>query len=116
MRANLIKRKIPKTLSDKERAEKKERRAKEKEVRIHDQLTDVRMGVGWSSDQVLARYFGVSRQRIWIWAKEGKLPAPYKVGDATTRWKNEEVLRAEVNNFLGGIHGESFCCRRRANK
>ena len=82
---------------------KKIERAKAKDASILALLADLRLGIGWSSDIVLARYLSVPRQRIWVWAKEAKLPAPYKVGDATTRWKNEEVLKAEVNNFLGGL-------------
>jgi hypothetical protein len=82
---------------------KKIERAKAKDASILALLAELRLGIGWSSDIVLARYFSVPRQRIWVWSKEGKLPAPYKVGVATTRWKNEEVLKAEVNNFLGGL-------------
>jgi predicted DNA-binding transcriptional regulator AlpA len=102
MRANLTKQKKPKVLSDQQRAERKVKRAKEKEQRILEQLLNVMEGIGWSSDQILARYFDVSRQRIWVWSKEGKLPAPHKHGEATTRWLNSEVRDAERKNFLGG--------------
>ena len=102
MRANLTNQKKPKVLSEQQRADQKTKRAKDKELRILQQLTDVKNGIGWSSDQVLARYFDVSRQRIWIWSKEGKLPSPQKHGAATTRWQNSEVRMAEQKNFLGG--------------
>lgn len=102
MRANLTKQKKPKVLSDQERADRKAKRAKAKEARILEQLLNVMEGVGWSSDQILARYFDVSRQRIWVWAKEGKLPAPHKHGEATTRWLNSEVREYEEKNFLKG--------------
>jgi predicted DNA-binding transcriptional regulator AlpA len=95
VRANLTKQKKPKVLSEQQRADQKSKRAKDKELRILQQLTDVKNGVGWSSDQVLARYFDVSRQRIWIWSKEGKLPKPQKHGEATTRWKNSDLLAME---------------------
>ena len=101
MRANLTKRKKPKALSDQERAERQRKRAKEKEARMLEKLSDVKEGIGWSSDQVLARYFDVSRQRIWVWTKEGKLPLPRKHGEATTRWLNEEIRQAEAKNFIG---------------
>ena len=56
MRANLTKQKKPKVLSGQERAERKAQRAKAKEERILVQLLDVMEGIGWSSDQILARY------------------------------------------------------------
>lgn len=106
MRANLTKKKKPKVLSDQQRADRKANRDKAKEQRILDKLLDVMEGIGWSSDQILARYFDVSRQRIWIWSKEGKLPPPHKHGEATTRWLNSEVRDAERQNFLGGAVNE----------
>jgi predicted DNA-binding transcriptional regulator AlpA len=106
MRANLTKQKKPKVLSEQERADRKAKRAKAKEERILVQLLDVMEGIGWSSDQILARYFDVSRQRIWIWAKEGKLPTPHKHGEATTRWLNSEVREYEELHFLKGLNRE----------
>ena len=106
MRANLTKQKKPKVLSEQERADRRVKHAKAKETRILQQLTDVKNGIGWSSDQVLARYFAVSRQRVWIWSKEGKLPSPQKHGEATTRWQNSKVRAAEQENFLGGLYGD----------
>ena len=100
MKANLTKPKKRKVLTDDERADRKLKRAKEKEAQILVQLLDVMEGVGWSSDKILARYFDVSRQRIWVWSKESKLPEPHKHGEATTRWKNSKVLEAEKKNFL----------------
>ena len=103
MRANLSKQKKPKVLSEQELADRRVKRSKAKEARILQQLTDVANGIGWASDQVLARYFDVSRQRIWVWSKAGKLPAPKKHGEATTRWQNSKVRAAEQENFLGGL-------------
>jgi len=101
MRKNLMKPKKRKVLTAAQRAERKAKRAIEKEARIQQQLEDLLKGIGWSSDQILARYFDVSRARIWIWSKTGKLPKPHKHGEATTRWKNDEVRKAEEENFLG---------------
>ena len=106
MRVNLGKPKNPKVLSEEETTERKAKRAKAEESRILEQLLNVMAGVGWSSDKVLARYFDVSRQRIWAWTKEGKLPAPHKHGEATTRWKNSEVSAAEDKNFLLGASND----------
>ena len=86
----------------KKKEEKKLERAQAKELRILHLLEDVKSGTGYSTDLVLSRYFSVPRQRIWVWTKEWKLPEPYRVGENTTRWKNDEVLKAEVKNFLGG--------------
>jgi len=85
-----------------QKVEQQEKLAEAKEQRLQEQLANVRDGIGWSSDKVLASYFDVSRQRIWIWAKEGKLPSPHKHGEATTRWNNSEVQQAEYENFLTG--------------
>lgn len=82
--------------------EKKLERAQAKEVKMLQHLKDLKSGTGYSTDLILSRYFCVPRQRIWIWTRQGKLPKPYKFGESTTRWKNAEVLKAEVNNFLGG--------------
>ena len=89
-----------------EEEKKKLERAKAKELRMLQLLEDVKTGTGYSTDLVLSRYFSVPRQRIWVWSRQGKLPQPYKIGDNTTRWKNEEVKEAEVKNFLGGLYGK----------
>ncbi|MDA8922175.1 hypothetical protein N9J30_07760 [Gammaproteobacteria bacterium] len=55
------------------------------------QIQDIEDGLGYSSDKILARYFNITRKTIWIWAKEGKLPSPHKIGSNTTRWCNKEI-------------------------
>ena len=96
----------PEAVKAAEREREKEERARAKEKRILESLWDGKEGSGWSSDQILSRYFKVPRQRIWIWTREGKLPDPHKLGTNTTRWKNDEIKKAEVTNFLGGLYGE----------
>ena len=96
----------PEAVKAAEREREKEERAIAKEKRILESLWDVKEGIGWSSDQILSRYFKVPRQRIWIWTREGKFPDPHKLGANTTRWKNDEIKKAEVTNFLGGLYGE----------
>ena len=85
----------------KKREEKTFKRAQAIELRTLQLLEDVKSGTGYSTDQVLSRYFCVPRQRIWVWSRQGKLPQPYKIGENTTRWKNDEVRKAEEENFLG---------------
>jgi predicted DNA-binding transcriptional regulator AlpA len=55
------------------------------------QIQDIADGLGFSSDKILARYFNTTRKTIWMWAKEGKLPKPHKIGRNTTRWMNSEI-------------------------
>lgn len=43
------------------------------------------------TDREVARRFGVSRQTIWRWAREGQFPAPVKLTAGCTRWKLEAV-------------------------
>jgi len=43
------------------------------------------------SDKELADYLKVSRQTIWRWVREGKFPAPVKLGPNCTRWNLSTV-------------------------
>ena len=70
------------------RTENKERDRQQQEIQ---QVQDLLNGVGFSSDKVLARFYGTTRKTIWSWAKQGKLPKPHKIGDNTTRWNNTEI-------------------------
>ena len=112
MRKNLMKPKKRKVLTAAERAERKAKRAIEKEARIQQQLEDLLKGIGWSSDRVLARYFSVTRQTIWDWSRQGKLPKPKKISANRTRWNNKEIKAHDeaVNNLqgkelLGSLYG-----------
>lgn len=49
----------------------------------------------WVSDKFLADYYEVSRFTIWKWAKNGRLPAPEKIGPNCTRWDFPKILEAE---------------------
>lgn len=33
----------------------------------------------------------VSRSTVWAWVKEGKFPAPIKLGPSTTCWKLSDI-------------------------
>ena len=52
------------------------------EVAHFDDLPDSAM----VSDKVIAQLLGKHRNSVWRDAKEGRLPAPIRIGPATTRW------------------------------
>ena len=35
---------------------------------------------------------GLAKSTVWLWVKEGKLPASYKLGPRITVWKESEVM------------------------
>lgn len=43
-----------------------------------------------SVDQVANR-FGVSKDSIWRWKRNGNFPAPVKLGGTTTRWRLSDI-------------------------
>ncbi len=49
----------------------------------------------WVTDKYLSEYYGVSRMTIWRWSRNGKLPAPVKIGENTTRWNFEQIQASE---------------------
>lgn len=51
----------------------------------------IHLGIGYSSDKTLARYFDTSRSTIWLWAREGLLPQPVKLSIGSTRWANKDI-------------------------
>ena len=51
----------------------------------------IQLGIGYSSDKTLARYFDTSRSTIWLWAREGRLPQPVKLSTGSTRWANKDI-------------------------
>ena len=55
-----------------------------------------RTPIKWVTDRFLSEYFQVSRVTIWRWVKIGKLPAPQKIGENTTRWNIDEITAAET--------------------
>tara|TARA_B100002051_G_C16440068_1_gene488485 strand:+ start:203 stop:472 length:270 start_codon:yes stop_codon:yes gene_type:complete len=74
-------------------------------------LQNIELGIGWSTDIVLARYFSVHRKTIWDWSREGKLPKPKKISDRRTRWNNrdikahnERINNLKENQLLGEVY------------
>jgi prophage regulatory protein len=48
--------------------------------------------IEWASDIQLSRRYSVSRATIWLWANNGTIPPPVKVGPNVTRWHLSEVI------------------------
>ena len=71
-----------------------------KSDRQNSQLEDLHRGIGWSSDKTLARYFDTSRQRIWAWSREGRIPKPYKISANMTRWCNATIKQYQDRGFI----------------
>lgn len=44
------------------------------------------------TDSKVAELLSISRATVWRWVKAGKLPAPRKLGDNTTRFDASEVM------------------------
>ena len=44
-------------------------------------------------DKTVAAVCGTHRNTIWRWSRSGKLPAPLKVSDATTRWRVGDIRK-----------------------
>jgi predicted DNA-binding transcriptional regulator AlpA len=57
----------------------------------HLEDDQIYLGIGYSSDKTLARYFDTSRSTIWLWAREGRLPQPVKLSTGSTRWSNKDI-------------------------
>ena len=58
-------------------------------------LNTINSATGYSSDKILAEYFGTSRSTIWLWSKTGHLPKPIKLSEGCTRWCNKAIKQFE---------------------
>ncbi|MFN3312893.1 MAG: helix-turn-helix transcriptional regulator [Hyphomonas sp.] len=47
-----------------------------------------------TADQVAARY-GVSKDSIWRWKRQGEFPAAVVVGPNSTRWRLSDLIEHE---------------------
>jgi prophage regulatory protein len=43
--------------------------------------------------------YGVSKQTVWYWLREGRLNRPVKIGVNSTRWKLIDVEQFEADRF-----------------
>lgn len=43
------------------------------------------------SDNQVAAYLSVARDTVWRWSRQGRLPAPLKIGPNCTRWKKSAI-------------------------
>lgn len=48
------------------------------------------------TDTQLAARFSNSRNTIWRWVREGRLPAPVKLALGTTRWRLVDIEKFEA--------------------
>ncbi|MEI4262853.1 helix-turn-helix transcriptional regulator [Roseovarius sp. D0-M9] len=60
-----------------------------------------------SVDQVAAR-FGVSKDSIWRWKREGDFPAAVKLGGTTTRWRLSDIEEWEGQLVCGFVTSLDF--------
>jgi len=49
------------------------------------------------SDQDLAERYGVSRLTVWRWVREGRFPAPVKLGPNCSRWTGADMEQWEAS-------------------
>lgn len=56
-----------------------------------------------SVDQVAAR-FGVSKDSIWRWRRNGDFPKPKKLGGNTSRWRLSDIEEWESKCAVGFIY------------
>ncbi len=47
------------------------------------------------TDRQIAERYSVSRATVWRWVKEKRLPAPARLGPATTRWRESDLKAFE---------------------
>lgn len=52
-------------------------------------------------DVFLADRWGVSRMTVWRWSKEGRIPAPKKLGPNSTRWDLLAIEAYEAQQNAG---------------
>ena len=45
----------------------------------------------WVRDTRLAEHYDCSRQTIWRWAAEGKIPEPTKFSEGCSRWDMDRI-------------------------
>jgi len=50
----------------------------------------------FARDTEIADRYGVSRNTIWRWTKEGRLPSPVRLGPGCTRWRLADIEQWEA--------------------
>jgi len=60
-----------------------------------------------SVDQV-AKRFGVSKDSIWRWKRDGEFPVSYKLGGRTARWRLSDIEEWEAQRSCGFITSVIF--------
>ena len=49
----------------------------------------------YAKDTDLAERFGIARQSVWRWVRDGRLPAPVKLSPGCSRWRLVDVEKWE---------------------
>ncbi len=50
----------------------------------------------------VAGTLGIARSTVWLWAKQGRLPKPFKLTPSTTVWKHSEIQDFIRQHSSGG--------------
>lgn len=50
----------------------------------------------YARDTEIAARYGISRNSVWRWAKEGRLPSTVKLGPGVTRWRLADIEQWEA--------------------
>ncbi len=58
-------------------------------------MTAISVNIYLSVEQVSVR-FGVSKDTIWRWRREGEFPAPVRLGGRTSRWRLSDLEAYEA--------------------
>jgi prophage regulatory protein len=67
----------------------------------NEQTVPILPAEGFVRERTVVPLFATSRSTLWRWIKEGRFPAPHKIGPGTTAWDVAD-LRAHMNKIRGG--------------
>ena len=67
------------------------------DVQLFDSLPDSAL----VPSSVVTRVLGISRSGLWLGVKEGRIPAPVKLGDRTTRFQVGKIREFALTGYLG---------------
>ena len=65
------------------------------------------------NDVELANRYGIARQSVWRWVKEGRLPAPVKLSPGCSRWRLAGIEQWESEKVTAAQSGSQNAMRRR---
>ena len=74
----------------------KDREALKRRIQKRERRKGVPPHQKYISDKTLADRWEVSRDTIWRWSREGKIPKPRKIGENCTRWDIDDIETHEA--------------------